>query len=521
MAVPEPAYDWGFTAAVVGDRRAPYLRGKVVGGSSAVNLTLALRGVPADYDAWAGLGNHAWNWQQVLPYFRKLEDDQDEGGPFHGSNGPIPIRRSSMDALHPLHQAWADACRDLGFGTVADHNHPDATGLGPWPRNVRDGIRISTALAYLQPARQRLNLSIRSGCLAERVVFDDHHAVGVEVECGGGTQQISGRRITLCAGALVSPLLLMRSGIGPHATLVAHGITPLVDLPGVGANLVDHPWAPLILVPRAGLADLTALPAAVGLRYTTPGSGDINDMQMYFNTVNLARWPSLQALVHEPLVLMFRTALQRPQSRGRLTLTTANPHSPPTIAVNCLDHPDDLRRMVAGLRLAWTLACSPQLRPYVEWIALLTDAQVASDEALVAYLRLHCLTVNHPAGTARMGPRGDAEAVVDPELPDLWRGELTRGRCVGDADHPARQHQPHLHHDCRTGRGLDAGSTVARTTLLLKRPNASTATARACTPSCVRATWPPPLVADDINICSGDINSCSGAVARDRFGRAW
>jgi choline dehydrogenase len=415
VALPEPAHDWGFTAAVVADRRIPYFRGKVVGGSSAVNLALALRGVPADYDGWAALGNPGWSWQQVLPYFRKLEDDQEEGGDVHGTGGPIPIRRSSMDALHPVQQALAAACQDLGFGMVADHNHPDATGLGPWPRNVRDGIRISTAIAYLQPARQRPNLTIRPGGLVERVLFDGHRAVGVEFECGAGRQQVRGRRITLCAGALVSPLLLLRSGIGPHAQLVAHGIAPLVDLAGVGANLVDHPWAPLILVPRAGVADLTAFPAPVGLRYTTPGSGDFNDMQMYFHAVNPARWRTLQALLDESVVLMLRPALQRPRSRGRLTLTIADPHSPPAISVNCLDHPEDLRRMVAGLRLAWTLARSPRLRPYVERIALLTETQAASDEALAAYLRLHCLTVNHPAGTARMGPRGDAGAVVDQE----------------------------------------------------------------------------------------------------------
>jgi choline dehydrogenase len=241
-----------------------------------------------------------------------------------------------MDALHPAQQALADACHDLGFGVVADHNRPASTGLGPWLRNVRDGIRISTAVAYLQPARRRPNLTIRPGCLVERVLFDGRRAVGVEVECGADRQQVRGRRITLSAGALASPLLLLRSGIGPRAELLAHGIAPLVDLAGVGDNLVDHPWAPLILVPKAGVGHPTALPAAVGLRYTTPGSGDFNDMQMYFNTANLARWPTLQAVLDESLVLVRRPALQRPRSRGRLTLTSPDPHSPPAIAVNCL-----------------------------------------------------------------------------------------------------------------------------------------------------------------------------------------
>jgi len=161
-------HDWGFTADAMKGREIEYPRGKVTGGSSAVNATIALRGVPEDYDEWARLGNSEWTWSRVLPYFRKLEDDQDEGGPLHGCGGPIPVRRWKASELLPLQQACLDAGRALGFAAVTDHNHPEATGIGPWPMNQRDGLRVSTAIGYLLPARQRRNLTIRADCLVNR-----------------------------------------------------------------------------------------------------------------------------------------------------------------------------------------------------------------------------------------------------------------------------------------------------------------------------------------------------------------
>lgn len=409
-----PEHDWGYSVTVVDDRPIPYVRGKVMGGSSAINYALALRGAPADFDGWARQGNPDWSWQHVLPFFRKLEDDPDFGGEAHGVGGPIPISRADTTQLQPVQHAFMAACQRLGFAAVADHNHPESTGVGPWPRNQRDGLRISTAMAYLDPARARQNLTIQPNCLVQRVRFDGTRAVGVEVEDGARWQEILGERVTLCAGAIGSPLLLLRSGIGPRRDLLDHGIPPLVDLPGVGANLTDHPGAPLVVIPSAAVeAPHTISSAAIGLRYSTPGAGEVNDMQLYFGGVDLTRLPELRAQAGSEWGFGFRPALQLPRSRGRLTLTDANPHSLPTIDLNCLDHPEDMRRMVASLRLSWTLAHTLELVPFVDSIVMLTEELLASEASLAVYLRMNSTTVNHPSGTAKMGPASDTLAVVD------------------------------------------------------------------------------------------------------------
>ena len=324
-------HDWGFTAEAVPGRAIPYPRGRVVGGSSAVNAAIALRGVPADYDEWASLGNDAWSWETVLPYFRRLEDDPDGAAEVHGRGGPIAIRRWREHELIPTQQAFLDVCRRLGFPEVADHNHPDATGVGSFPQNRRGRLRISTAIAYLLPARERPNLTIRPNCLVHRVLIDDLRAVGVEVESGGERAQVYGRRITLAAGAIGSPAILLRSGIGPKEALVDLGIEPAVDLPGVGANLSDHPVTRLLLVPKAGSCELETPLAQVVLRYTAPGSDEFNDMQqVIFSHVEVAGLGGERAVaaVGAPLAIGLPVALERPRARGRLSLASADPGAP-------------------------------------------------------------------------------------------------------------------------------------------------------------------------------------------------
>src|SRR5262249_43415965 len=175
-------HDWGFKADARKGREIEYPRGKVTGGCSAVNGSIALRGVPEDYDEWARLGNPEWSWERVLPCFRQLEDDHDEVGPLHGQGGPIPVRRWRPTEIVPLQQACLEAGEALGFPLVKDHNHPEATGIGAWPMNQVGGLRISTAIAYLRPARERPNLAIRAGCLVTRVVLERGRAVGVEID---------------------------------------------------------------------------------------------------------------------------------------------------------------------------------------------------------------------------------------------------------------------------------------------------------------------------------------------------
>jgi choline dehydrogenase len=220
-------HDWGWSAQAISQREMPFYRGKVTGGCSAINAAVAIRGVPADFDEWAAAGNDRWGFDQVLPFFRKLEHDADFGGDLHGKGGPIWIERSKQLNWHPTEAAFYAACRKMGFPDSADFNDPKSTGVVPCARNLRDGIRVSTAIAYLGPARNRLNLTIRGGCVADRVIIENGQVVAVEVQTEGQVNIVDGKRITLCAGAVASPAILMRSGIGPSAELEGHGIRPL------------------------------------------------------------------------------------------------------------------------------------------------------------------------------------------------------------------------------------------------------------------------------------------------------
>jgi choline dehydrogenase len=409
-------HDWGFTAEAVPGRMIPYPRGRVTGGSSAVNATIALRGVPADYDEWAALGNDGWSWRDVLPYFRRLEDDPEGSEDLHGRGGPVVISRWRRDDLIPTQRAFFDVCRRLGFPEVTDHNHPDATGVGPFPQNRRERLRFSTALAYLMPARGRSNLDIEPHRLVNRVLFEGDRAVGVEVADGTARPVTRGRRITLAAGAIGSPAILLRSGVGPEAALDELDIAPLVNLPGVGAGLADHPVSRLLLVPRPGSSDLEMPLVQIVVRYTATASAEFNDMQLVmFSHVDVAGIGGADALasVGAPLVIGLPAALERPLSRGRVTITSADPTVPPMINLNLANDPEDLRRLMEGVRLAWRVAHEPEIAAHVERAALLAEDAVESDEALAAYVRATVTTQFHACGTARMGPANDAMAVVD------------------------------------------------------------------------------------------------------------
>ncbi len=417
-------HDWGWTAQATPLREMRFYRGKVTGGCSAINAAVAIRGVPADFDEWAALGNDQWCFDKVLPFFRKLEHDVDFRGDLHGQEGPIWIERSKRSKWHPTVSAFDAACRAIGFRESPDFNDPESTGVGPCARNLRDGIRISTAIAYLGPARDRLNLTIRGGCLANRVIIENRCAVGVEVEIGGRMNRVDGKRVTLGAGAFASPAILMRSGVGPRAELERHGIRTLVDAPGVGANLTDHP----VMVILAALSS-EALEQAPGtdhsrfsilLRYTARGSAEFNDMQLYLLPLaDLSMWPGAPFPPGSPPPLVSAPVLQRPRSRGTLRLRSADPADQPDIQLNYMHDPEDMRRMIEGLRMSWSLLHQPDIAS--GWQGLigamagqaLDQATVDSDNAIADFIRSNCTTMCHPVGTAKMGLDSDKDAVVD------------------------------------------------------------------------------------------------------------
>jgi choline dehydrogenase len=416
-------HDWGWTAWATPQREIAYARGKVTGGCSAVNVSVAIRGAPADFDEWAALGNDQWNFSKVLPFYRKLEHDADFGGDVHGKGGPIWIERAKRSNWHPTVSAFYASCRAMGFADSPDFNDPESTGVGPCARNVRDGIRVSTAIAYLAPARNRLNLTIRGGCLVKRVVIDNGRAVGVEVETDGTIQVVHGKRITVSAGAVASPAILMRSGIGPRVELERHGIRTLVDAPGVGTNLIDHPRVVMMADLRSEAIRLSegtfhSRPTAM-LRYTASGSNEFNDMQLCHTP--LVDWTTSGFPVdpRTPPKLLVFPALQRPRSRGRLTLRSASPDDLPKIELNYLADPKDMSRMIDGVRLAWRVMHHPAVAagwqvPIVSATGQSLDQDtVASDSALTDFIRNNCGTVFHPVGTVKMGPPNDSMAVVD------------------------------------------------------------------------------------------------------------
>lgn len=401
-------HDWGYSAEAVPGRSLTYARGKVAGGCSAVNGAIALRGIPADYDEWADLGNDEWSWRSMLPYFTKIEDDQDFEGPFHGKNGPTPIVRHTRDQLVPFQAAYLEACIDQGFGYVADHNDPESTGVGPIPMNRRGDLRVSTAIAYLTAARGRKNLTIRSGATVHRVLFEGTRAVGVEVETGGRLEKVYANHVTLSAGALNSPAILLRSGVGPEQRLRALGIEVVLDQPNVGENLIEHQQITVGLLPREGVTDPDDPDVQVLVRYTNPGSQHFNDMQMYF----VSRYVPV---THRPISVM--SVLQKPECRGRVSLSSADPTVQPDILLNSYGTDADRAIALDGVRLAWDIANSKQIRDLSSGLSdKLTQRQVDDDTELLRYIRENSATLWHPVGTTKMGPSGDESAVVDQRL---------------------------------------------------------------------------------------------------------
>jgi len=292
-----------------------------------------------------------------------------------------------------------------------DHNHPDATGVGPIPMNLRDNIRISTALGYLLPARGRENLVIRGGVTVERVVIVDGRATGVEVLCATGRETIRAERVTLCAGAIHSPAILVRSGIGPREDLRSLGMECVRDLPGVGTYLVDHPGAGIYAIPRSEAQGEADPNHQVMVRYTTPGSSEQNDMQLYvFGRIPLKGTRLEKTLGARPYLVS--ASLVRPRSTGRLHITSSDPEAAPGVELNFCKDAEDMGRMASGFRQCWQLLRETAFSERIAEIPVWTDELVRSD-ALESALRRATGTAYHPVATARMGKQGDEGAVVD------------------------------------------------------------------------------------------------------------
>jgi choline dehydrogenase len=406
---PTVGHDWGYVAEPDAFGRSISLpRARLIGGCSSTNGCFALRGAPADYDGWSQRGNAGWGFDDVLPFFRRLETDADFVDEWHGTDGPLPIRRHPRTELNSVQLAFMDAAKSAGVPYVEDHNRPNALGVGPTPRNARDGVRLSTALTYLAGARGRPNVVIQGESVVDRVVLHNRRATGVRLTDG---DVIAADRVVLAAGAYASPAILQRSGIGPARLLGGLGVEVVVDLPGVGSNLVDHPLC-AVDVPTKARATGPRFQAIATLRSRSAPPGGAPDLHLF------VAGPFDVPTEVSPTGRVFGlvAGLVLPRSRGWLRLRSADPLDPPRIDVAHLRDSDDMARMVEATLIARRIS---RTAPLAELIAgdELSPGPAIDDhdvDGIARSIRSRVDSYHHAVGTCRMGTDSDPGAVVNP-----------------------------------------------------------------------------------------------------------
>ena len=407
-------HNWGFTAQATPEQPNVQIpRGKATGGSSAVNGQVFYRGIPDDYDSWAELGNDEWGFTGVLPYFRKMETDHDYSGDFHGSDGPVPVRRDPRERWEPNAKAFYEACIAAGFPDDTDQNHPESEGVGQRPRNHIDGVRISMALAYLDLARHRLNLTVKANATVRRVLFDGARAVGVEVDSGGEIFVAEGEEVILASGAIKSPHLLLLSGVGPSAHLAEFGIPLVHNLPGVGQNLRDHPSATVLYKSKGERLTLQTPGFQVCTRYTAEGSPLKSDMIISPFLLSSELGPISIEPDDDDNYLGISAGIQLALASGELKLTSSDPAVQPSLDYRYLTDAFDRARMREGIRRVAKIAEHPALQEVVGKRITPTEEELGSDDALDGWLMKHVGTSHHISCTCKMGPVSDPMAVVD------------------------------------------------------------------------------------------------------------
>ncbi len=405
-------FNWSFTGTATPQQPnpMPVPRGKVLGGSSAINGQTFIRGAPEDFDTWASWRNDEWSYVKVLPYFRQIENDADFRDDFHGTNGPVPVRRHKREDWPPLQEAFYRACVSAGYPDNPDVHDPDATGVSLRAENNVDGVRMSMALTHIEPNRNRLNLTIKANVQVKRIVFAGKLATGLEVESGGEMFLVEGEQITLCAGAVGSPQLLMLSGIGPKDQLEPLGIPVVVDSPGVGQNMRDHPNVVVRFTVHEDRPDETVARRALRLRYTATASSTPNDM--------ILSPSSLNTVVKEgdDPTHSINCGLYLAVGKGELRLEPTDPNVQPSMNYHYLEEPWDRERLREAVRKGVSLLVDPSYGDIVNQRTAPTDADLASDEALDDWMLRNVSTSFHISGTCKMGAAGDAMAVVDQYL---------------------------------------------------------------------------------------------------------
>ena len=421
-------------------RRSFWPRGKVLGGSGSINAMVYMRGLPNDFDDWRAMGNIGWGYDDVLPFFKAVEDHDDGDPRFHGRGGPIHVTDVSRD-VHPLCDRYIASCESLGFPATPDFNGERGEGVGIYQINTRSGFRSCSANEHLRSARSRRNLEVRAKSLATRVLFEGKRASGVRYRRGGAEHTVTARRqLILCGGAINTPQLLQLSGVGDGARLQAMGITPVHDSPAVGRNLQDHlavsyfygssvptlndQLGPFLGKVRAAFRYALTRRGPLAMSVNQGGgfvrsdaSQPVPNLQLYFNPVSYTRTPlsSRKLLSPDPFsafLISFNAC--RPTSRGELHIASTDPTAQPSIRPNYLSTERDIDEARAGCRLLRRIAATKPLADVITG-ELYPGPQAVSDDDLLEDFRQRADTVYHPTCTARMGtdPR---ESVVDARL---------------------------------------------------------------------------------------------------------
>jgi len=438
-----PRYNWMYEAeadGALGGRSTYVPRGKVLGGSSAINAMVHVRGEPGDFDDWAAAGNPGWSWRDVLPYFRRSEDHAFGASEHHGAAGPMYVADVSAD-VHPLCHTFIAACAALDVQPTRDFNAGELEGAGVWQVLIKNGIRVSSASAFLRPAMKRPNLEVRLHAHATRVLIEGGEARGVEYVRGGERRAARARReVILAAGAINSPQLLQLSGVGDPALLTALGIPVARAAPAVGQGLQDHlavsyfyrsrvptlndqlsplwgkAWAGLrYALTRRGPLAMSVNQAGAFLR-SRPGLARPN-LHIYFNPISYttAKGPRRKLMNPDPysaFLMSFNTC--RPTSRGSVAIRSADPLAPPAIRTNYLSTPEDVADVYDGARVLRRLAAAPPLAAVIER-EYQPGPEVQADPDVLADFRARAGSVYHASCTCAMGP-DPMRAVVDARL---------------------------------------------------------------------------------------------------------
>jgi choline dehydrogenase len=439
----DPAVNWNYRTEPdpgLAGQQDHWPRGKLLGGSSSINAMVWIRGAREDYDGWRDLGNPGWGYDDLLPVFKAIEDNEAGADAWRGTGGPVHVTEMSR-WVHPLTHRYLKAGQQAGLPLNPDFNGAAQEGVGIYQISTRGGMRMSAARAFLRPAMKRANVRVETGALATRILFEGRRAVGIEYEKGGRKQVVrAGREVILSGGSINSPQLLQLSGVGPAGLLRGLDIPVVLDNANVGANLQDH--VGINYTYRANVATYNSLlrpmwgKALVGARYLltrrgplsqsinngggffrTDGSRSLPNMQLYFQAFSTV----LPKVGERPILAPdpwpgFSIGLSncRPSSRGEIMIRSADPRQHPRIVANAYSTDADVAEMLAAVKFVRTIAAQPAMAEVIVE-EILPGPNVTTDDELIADFRKRSGTVYHPVSTCRMGP-DPARAVVDPRL---------------------------------------------------------------------------------------------------------